>query len=336
MITGVLQVKLAWAIADMSNEATIGVLAGQLETESVALRAAIYENLSRLGGEEALSALLAHWSGQQTIDAMIAMRGAGVEDALVESLDFEQDTERRLGLIEILGQRAAPQAREVLLAQANSVVPEVQEASLRALRPLAGRADVPALIHHYRRGDGAARAAAFSALATACRKSAAADGVGTLLVNEFRRSREAEDQRNWARLLIVVGDEATLPALAGRLLTAPKSPAAAEGIALLKRWPSLAAAPYLKPLCHDGTHGPAALDAVVHLIASSDDVPARLKWLRATQGLAVTTQQKRAYLAAVGGTKDAAAADLLRPYEGDAEVREELEAARKASRAANR
>ncbi len=325
---GPLQELIAAALRDCANEKTISVLLRHLDGAEPGLRQALLDSLASLGGAEAARGLLGFLPESDVKDALVSMGGDGVDRVLAHALMDSQKREGRLALIELLGRRRSPSARQPLLAQANSTEPAVQLAALEGLRPLVGPADVPFLIACYKTYADKPQAAAFSALVSACRRASSGDQVGELLLAEFKGARDAGQRSAWARILAAVGHAPALPFIAADLASSNAETVEAA-IRLLSRWPDGAPLEHLFPLCEKPEYKAPSVRAVLTLLSASRRPEFRLTWLRKVHPFIESRGEKQAFIAGLGGTAHPACRDLLRPYLSDEDVQEEARAALK-------
>ena len=310
------RILLIAALRDCSNEHTVPILSQHLGESEGPIRLAVISTLASIGGKNAASALLGILDEEAAREALLQMEGRGTDTVIASMLANSRDMETRLQLIDLLGQRKAPEALQPLLIQANEADPAIRTAALKALRPLVRFVEIPELIALFKTSDGEARAAAVGAIVNACRQSASVDAAGDLVLNELTRASKAEDRGHWGRVLAALGHAASLPVIA-RSLDVAEAETVTNTIDLLGRWPNSDPIEPLFDVCERPAHRGRAISAILTLIAKSSESEQRVDWLQRALPHTTSRSEKRR------------AIELATPFLQDEEVREEAKAALK-------
>ncbi len=319
---------IVMALRDCANENTVSLLVEALDSSSPQKRPLLYDTLAHLGGPQAATALLERTDEEASSQALIRMKGSGVDSLIVRALQNSTSTERDLQCIQVLSERFSREAIPAFLRKAASADAPVQRAALEALRPMAGPDQVPALIAILKATAPNNEAEAVQTLASACRRGESTEAVGAFVLSELESAPTAKARQPWARLLVALGHSPALEPLA-RELQSPSDDTAESAIELLSRWPGAAPVPYLLPLCQRESLRDQALRAVLRLLPRTGETPERVAWLEQSAPFISTKAEKQAFIGILGSTPHPSTRELLRLYLKDADVREEVKAAQR-------
>ncbi len=328
-----LRAQLLLAMLDCRNDRSMPAVRAATTDADAGVRLAALNVLARAGATPedaaALAAVLQRDGAPEehalAADGLGRVPGAGVDALVLKAVADATDADARVRLIPVAGARAPAGAAGVLMKCAADTDDRVAVAALRALKGLAGAADLPALIARTRSaGTAAVRAAAEGAVHGVClRTGAGADAV----LREWTPASAAADQASWIRILASLGHAPALPAIRAAAADA-EEPVAVCALEQLGRWPDPAPMPDLlaaieasvTPRRRAGAFASAASVAGAAAEAGRTPDTDLSAWFRRLMSAARDAGEKRLLLSGLGRFASAAGLRLLLPYLDDPEV----------------
>ena len=323
---GVDPVLVVYALRDRPNLDTVNVLIAKLSGANGELALALINALGQLGGIESATALIPLIEKEEVMDALVQMQGKGINHSIVANLKTEKDVTQRLSLISLLGDRHAKEGIGALLEQANDRDSEIRAAAFRAMRPMVGLAQVPELIALFKATEKKTGSLALSALVNACRRSHPNEAAGDQILAELNSTSVLKQRESWIRILIDMGYDPALRIILKDLKSSDPE-TVKNTISWLARWPNPAPVDALFPLTENSDDQIVALNSILTLIATSEDMDERLVWLKQAQPLVSSQAEKRKFISLVGRTFVPASLEILKPFLQDVEVAGEAQAA---------
>lgn len=317
-------VRVVYALNDMPNQKTAGVLINHLNDAQGDFYLAIVRVLGRIGGADAVDALLPLASQEEVKEALVAMDGIGVDGQVIQALSQERDSGRRIDLIQVLGDRSADEALPVLMRYARDNDVEVTKASLRALRPLVALSEVPELISIFKKAKDDSQNLALNALVSACKRSDPPEKAGKQVLAELEKLDDWDAREPWKRVLVAMGYLPALPVIEQGLLERDSGKVQST-IRLLSQWPGPEPIDALIKTGKAPSYAKAVLRSVFSLLALSKDNEKRAVWLEQIQPWVSSDQEKRQLISLAIETYDHRSLALLEKYSADSnsEIAEE-------------
>jgi HEAT repeat protein len=239
-----LRAQMILAMLDCRNDRSMPAVRGAVSDADAGVRLAALRVLSQAGTTADDAAALAAVLGRDgtadehalAADGLGRIGGADVDALVLKAVDAAPGADARVRLIQVAGARAAAGASGTLLRHAADPEPRVAVAALRALKSVAGPAELPALIAITKAASNpAVRAAAEGALHGVCLRPDAAGGADSLLAG-LTPDATAADKGSWIRVLAALGHARALPALRAAAGDADEGVAACA-LDQLGRWP---------------------------------------------------------------------------------------------------
>ena len=300
------QVQVLEALAERGDSSARPVLTGMLQSQEPAVRLAALEGLGKVGDASTV-AQLAQIAARTTGDQQNAARQSlyrlvarGADREVIEGISAS-DIAVRLELIRAAGERDLKSAAGALLAAARGPDAQVRQQSLRALRPIAGPEQVPALIAVLMNiPSSEERAEVQRTLAAAVGQNRQ---MSPALTSAFRTAPDAAARQSLLEVMAQSGDPDTMP-LFRETLTGGDDELRRGAILSLSQWPSAAPAPDLLALARSSSnnaHRTLALRGYIKLVALPSERPAAetARMLAGAQPLATQPEEKRAILSAL-------------------------------------
>lgn len=333
-----LQVQLLTALVDCHNRQSLAVLrdlaaAGDVEVRKMALRV-----LGQIGGAAETGVLLeAVADNRRPEEAAVAreslqrMAGAGVDAQIRNALVTSPEADARVQFIRLLQDRGATSAVKELLRQAADPGAKVSVAAFQALKSLAGREELPALIALTRAcKHEAAREAAENAVVAVCTRTGNAASGSDMVQAELRQRSDPVLQNSWIRILVSLGDARALPAVLAAMHDGDET-VAAHAIEQLARWPDPSPAEALAAVVQTGTN-PAlrqpALVSLIRLATTAAEEHQRpndtlVEWFQIASQAAQTIADRRLIVSGLGRLQHPESFRLLTPYLDGPDLRNE-------------
>jgi HEAT repeat protein len=319
-------VLVVYALRDRPNPDTAKVLIAKLGGANGELEIALIKALGQLGGTESAIALIALVEKEEAMDALVQMRGKGINHSIVASLKIEKNVTQRLSLISLLGDRHAKEGIGALLEQTHDSESKVRAAAFRALRPMVGLDQVSELIVLFKTSEKKTSSLALGALVNACRRSFPMEAAGDQILTELKTTSGLKQREPWIRILIDMGYDPALRIIYKDLKSSDPETVRST-IGWLARWPNSAPVDALFPLTGNPDYQVAALNSILALITTSKDMDERLAWLKQAQPLVRSPADKRKFVSLISQTFVLGSLELLKPYLQDLEIAEEAQAA---------
>ncbi|MCJ7599615.1 MAG: HEAT repeat domain-containing protein, partial [Methyloceanibacter sp.] len=238
------QAMLIRALGVRGDKTALPAVTKSLGGSDPAVRLAALEAAGSVGDASVVGVLAEHAAKtkgpeqQAARESLYSLRGTDINGAIVKQME-RVGSDAKIELIEALGQRAAEEGVDALLAAARGKESEVGTAALRALRDLAGAKDVPGLIEMLAASGPAQRDDAGKTLAAVAKRCGAGSEATGLLLAKYRLA-DAPGLKN--SLLAAMGeiqDGKALPVLLAALSKSDSdSQIRTTAIKALGAWPS--------------------------------------------------------------------------------------------------
>jgi HEAT repeat protein len=328
------QVVLLVALADRGDRAAAPLFTSTARSGEGEVRIAALSGLGKLGDEsnvELLAEIAATTQGPQQAaarEALYSLRGERVDKAIVAALGAAPGRVK-VELIMAAGERGIAAASTLLIAAVGEKDPDVHREALRALRYVAGVADVPALLQLLLRAATAAdRRESAQTLASVLRRSGATQIE--LVVAAYDQTPSNEARLALIEVMGQASSDVAVPLLRA-LLGSPDSAIARAAILALTEWASPAPMADLLPLAREHQN-PAlqilALRGYLRLVALPSPRPptesARL--LGEAMSLARQAAEKRTILSMLANFACKEALEVAQAATKDRDVAEEAAA----------
>jgi HEAT repeat protein len=331
-----LQVQLLTALVDCYNAQSLSVLHAKIASEHAEVRKAALTTLGRIGGDPGvlIEAIAANRSTEESAIALNSLRqmeGAAMDAKIVQSLVSARDVELRVQLIRLLGNRATANAAGELLKQAADSDARISVAALRALKSLAGPADLPALIALTRSSkDPEVREAAENAVVGSSTRTGNGASASDAVLTELKQANDPLAKNSWIRILVSLGSAQALPVILATM-NDPIESVAVCVIEQLGRWPDPAPIDDLLADMRVNTNSARqkrALASVIQLATAAADERQRpdeilVKWFRLASQMAQTTEEQRLIVSGLGRLKHLESLRLLARYLENPELKNE-------------
>jgi len=170
------QVRLLAALAEHGDATARPVVTQAAKSDSVIVRAAALAALGKLGNENSVGLLAEAAASGQAMEqtaarqSLYGLAGPGIDSAIVAAIGSSAG-KTKAELILAAGERGNMAAADALIQAARGPDPEVRRNALRALRNVAGSAQVPALIEMVETAEATDPRDAAQALAAALKRS---------------------------------------------------------------------------------------------------------------------------------------------------------------------
>jgi len=325
---------LILALGGRGDRAAVPALQSAASSGPSGVRVAAVRALGMLGGVQAAATLAGAAAESDAEVALAAREGLShlstteLKHVVGEMLASNEPASRRAGISLIHGRRMPGFAPRLVVA-AHDPDPETRRQAVRALGDLAGMAELPALLDLAAASDPAESAAGGEAAARACSRLGDPERCAGLIADRLERAGPA-GRASLVRVLESVGGARALAAVRAALKDADPGVRAAA-LNSLCGWPTADAAADLLSLARGGEDPAQRLTALrgVLRLAGDEAVPVerRLALCAEAADLSVRPEERRLWLAALGGVPDPAALALIAPHIGDSMVSEEACAA---------
>ena len=320
------QVLLIGALADRGDGAALRSITTAAESTNAKVRKAALQAVGKLGNASNVEFLvqaategISSEEKKAAVDSLKLLRGSGVDDAIVKSMQNSQPNVRS-ELIEVLFERNAVGVVSPLLKEASSSDSKVRRAAFRALGRLAGEKDLPSLIKLLASLQGdSGRSQAERAVVAVLRKisddSKRADVVLAVLRAEDRVAVRCS-------LLRVLGGVANSKALETLEAASKETDAAVRDTAVraLAKWPDATAAEALLEIfqnTQNQTHRLLALRGLVRLLAlpaGDRRVQKTLEMYAPAISGARNPDEKKLVLSGLANVSDPEALAMVQPF----------------------
>lgn len=170
------QVRLLTALAQRGDVSAGPLLLQAAKAGTTEVRVAGLSGLGKMGDENSvilLAEAAASGQGKEQIaarESLSALKGRNVDAAIVKGISLSSP-KLKTEFILAAGERRSPDAADVLIQAVREPDPDVRRAALRALKNVAGSAQVPGLLEALKTTDAGDRKEAAQALTAALKKS---------------------------------------------------------------------------------------------------------------------------------------------------------------------
>ena len=325
------RVQVIAALADSGRPDVRPVLLREAAGESVAVRIAALNGLSKLGTAADVP-LLAGRAAATSGDEQAAAREAlgNLQDAATDAAILRElpaaNPKVKVELIRAIGARNTDLAGDVLLAAAADPNRAVRLESVRALRETAGSQQVPALVELLSKTSSETERREFErTLAAAIRRSQRPPV--TEVVNAYRAATDAGLRISLLNVLSAAGKTESIPVVR-QSLADPDPEIQRAALNALAAWPTADALNALLELARSATDPARRIIALrgyikVAQIPSTRAPAETAGLLKTAMGLASRVEEKRAVLAAAQKVVCVESLDLARSAARDPEVEAE-------------
>ncbi len=325
-----LRVQIVEAMLDCRNDRTLPAVRVAAADEAPPVRLAALRILAKAGTTADDAAVLAAALARDgtadehavASDGLVRIAGADVDALVLKTLVSASGADARARLISILGARGGPGTAGELLRQAADPEARVAVAAHRALKAVAGPAELPALLTLTRTASNASvRAAAEGAVHGVCTRN---EGAAAAVLPALTGAVTAADRCSWIRILASLGYGPALPALCVAAAGTDETVAVCA-LEQLGRWPEPSpmtnllaaveadAAPRRRAAAFTSA---AQLAGATAADGRESDVVLSA-WFRRLGNAARSVEEKRLVLAGLGRFAGAEGLRLLTPYLDD-------------------
>lgn len=313
-------------VLDASAEKEVIAVAAEAEEQ---VQLAALERLGEIGSAASIPALFqaataGSSNAQKTAEAALAhITGPGA-DAAIAKLAGEGKAAGRVVAINALAQRYEKSASPTLLEYAGEADPVVSAAACAALARLGTDQEVDGLIELVRSGNTPGAAAALGAVAS---RTANKSVVTQKLITQTQTCAPQQLAPLFDVLAVLGGKEA-LVAVATAAAGSNKATKDAA-IRALANWPEFPATSALLVVAVDPTttrvHNVLAIQGIARLVKAAEKEPAaaRLDVVSAALKATKRNEEKKLLLSALASVADRQAAEAIKPFLGDPQLRQE-------------
>ncbi len=325
------QTLLINALSQRSDGAGAAMIKDACDSRDAAVRGAALGALGKVGDETCISLLIKHAaadSGDEGAAAMASLgilKGAKVNSALVAELK-RGDNAGKVVICRALLERNAVDAAPALVEAAKAGGGPVRTESLKALRDLAGKGEIPALVDLIFAVEPSQADEVGKVLSSVGRRHSVQQECTETILSKYKAA--GSDGQRVALLMTLggLGDEAALPILR-ESLQAGSAEVRYAAIKALSIWPSAAAAGDLVKVVEstdNRTHRVLALRGYIDLIDSAS-LPAdeKLGHYRRAMNLADQDAEKKKVLSSLGSLDTLGAFQMAAALVGDAALKNE-------------
>lgn len=296
-----------------------------------AVRLAAIRVLPEIGGAPAVPALAdlifnADPQIAETAKSSLAGLSGAEADSTILQLLTRGSTAQRVVAMELVSRRRMSEAIPQLQQAASDSDANIRTAALKRLGDLAGLAEMPALLDLLAKSINPQDLAAIEeALGAVCARAADSDASATPLIARLATAKPAQ-KAALLRVLVIAGGGKALDAVRSAVKDSnPEIRSAA--IDALSSWTTADAAPDLVALAKSsGSPAEKQLGLRGYLRwAADNEIPPRrrLEMCREVAGLVERPEEKRMFLAALGGINQAGSLSLILPFLDDKDIRAE-------------
>ena len=324
------------AIARRRDRSAQAAIAAQISSHDPAVRTAAIRALGRIGDASAVRVLLkcaatgSPADREAAAESLTQLRDDRVDAELV-SLAKESLGEMRLAAIRALAERSATTAIPWLIQAVSDRDLRVVAASARALRSLAGPAQLGVLIDLMARTTPARAEVLADTVADLARRCPNRDLPIALLERSFRTTRDPAKRSLLLGALASLGGDKPLAVLRAALHDTDAD-VRSTAVRLLAEWQTSEPAGDLLALAQsapDAATRAVALRGFVHMVAQDVSLPPPTALARYREALALarSADERRQVLSGIARVRSRDALMLAASFLSDAQVRPEAEAA---------
>jgi len=322
-------------LAKHAGDADVPVLKDTAESDDTAVLLAAVAVLGQLG-DTSVVPMLAKASAAQDQDfanaalaSLALLKGEDIDQAIVQAMDGA-DAHMRVQLIRCLADRYAHDTVPALLKSATDENDDVRSESFKALRTIAIEKDLPAVVElMIGEANDAVRRDAEAAVVSIAKRVEEPDKRAAAALAAFPGTEGNIPGRcSLVRVLGKLGDDSTLEPLRADLKS-DNAELNEAAIRALAEWRTPAP---LSDLYDVASSGPSdvlravALRAYLRLLTVPSDRTAADTVQMYEQGLelATTVEEKKMALGGLADVPDQSSVELIKKYEGDAELKDEV------------
>ncbi len=270
------QVLLIGALTDRSDAAALPAITKAADSDNTGVRKAVLQAVGKLGDASSVEFLVkAATEGVSSeeksaaINSLKLLRGSGVDDAIVKSMQYSQPSVRSK-LIEVLFERNAVDAVPALLDEAINPDRNIRKAAFKALGRLAGDKHLPSLITLLvKMEDDSSRKEAERAVIMVSRKISETSKQADAVFAELRSEKSIAVRCSLLRVLGGIADNNALRTL--EEASKETNPAVRDtAVRALAKWPNATAAETLLEIysnTQNQTHRLLSLRGFVRLLS---------------------------------------------------------------------
>ncbi|MBA7641671.1 hypothetical protein ES703_49356 [subsurface metagenome] len=320
------RVLLIGALADRGDGAALRSITTAAKSANTEVRKAALQAVGKLGNASNVEFLvqaategISSEEKKAAVDSLTLLRGSGVDDAIVKSMQSSQPNVRS-ELIEVLFERNAVGVVSPLLKEASSSDSKVRRAAFRALGRLAGEKDLPSLIKLLAglQGDSG-RSQAERAVVAVSRKISDDSKRADVVLAVLRAEGRMPVRCSFLRVLGGIANSKALETL--EAASKETDPAVRDtAVRALAKWPDATAAEALLEIfqnTQNQTHRLLALRGLVRLMA----LPAGDRRVQGTleiYGQAISgarsPEEKKLVLSGLANVSDPEALAMVQPF----------------------
>jgi HEAT repeat protein len=333
-----LQIIIITALMDCHNAKSLQALQAKVSSEDATVRKTALIVLGKIGGAAEAGVLIKAVAAQRNaedtavaLNSLGRMAGAAIDAQIVKALGSTADVGVRVSLMRLAEIRGMTNASRTLLGQAADPDIKVSIAALRALKAVAGPAELPALIAFIKTcKDEAVRENAENAVVGASGKAADAAVGGEMVIAELQQAADPALRNSWVRILASLGYGKSLPVILAIMTDANES-VAANAIEQIARWPDPSPIDNLVVVAQTSAN-PAlrkcALTSIIKLATTAAEERQRpaeviVKWFQRAIPSAQTIEDRRLIISGLGRLKHIESFRLLAPYLADVGLQNE-------------
>jgi len=325
------QALLINTLAGRSDGAGVGMIKDACDSRNAAVRSAALGALGKVGDETCIALLIKHagadsgGEGAAATESLATLKGAKVNSALVAELK-RGDNAGKAVVCRALLERNAVEAAPALVEAAKTGVGPVRTEALKALRELAGKSEIPALVDLIFVVEPSQADEVGKALSSVARRHSVHRECTETILSKYKGARN--DGQRVALLMTLggLGHDLALPILRESLKD-DNSEVRYAAIKALSVWPSAAVAGDLVKVVEstdNRTHRILALRGYVDLIDSAS-LPAdqKLDHYRRAMQLADQDAEKKKVLSVLGTLDTLGAFQMAAALVDDAALKNE-------------
>ena len=326
---------MLYGLADRGDAAALpAVVKAAAESDDGAVKIAAIEALAKLGDATTVAFLAQAAAGDDkdaakaAANSLARLKGDRIDGVIAETMG-SAEANVRVQLARALTARYARDGVQTLLAAAEDSDETVRKESFKALRALASKNDLPAMVELLvnEQGDGARREAEAAVVAIAKKIEEPAERAAAAVAAFPGTQGNIPGRCALVRVLAKLGDDSTLEPLREDLQsTNPELQEAA--IRALAEWPTPAPLPDLYAIAESGPEGVlrvVALRAYFRLLAvpSGRSAAETVKMYEQGLGLATGVEERKLALGGLADVADQGAVELVKRFEDDPELKAE-------------
>jgi HEAT repeat protein len=331
------QVQLLSALGDSGDSSALPAVVKAADTEDESVRVAALKALGRLGDASTVAMLAQRAAGTTGVEreaarqSLYRLHGPKVEESILQSIPGS-DPKVKVELLRSLSERRAHSAAETLLKTARDSDRRVRLESLKALKVVANKEHLPALVDlliHVR--TQAERDQAEKTVAVVAHKIKDENRQAETVLAVLPSVKAVPARCSLLSVLGRIGDDSALAVLRAALGERDDKVRYAA-VRALSNWPNAKPLADLLQVARQSDiriHRILALRGYIRMVGLPADRSAdeTLKMYRAAMGLAERPEEKRQVLAGIPKVPTVGALDFVEPYLRDETVQAEAKVA---------